>query len=73
MRNHYVIRIVDYKGIETEINLYATQHQVDKVFYALAFASNDGSYSSGVLLLNNKCEKRVLKEYRIKEMEKDVV
>ena len=73
MRNHYIIRLVDYTGIETELKLYATQYQIDKVFYSLAFASNDGSYSSGVLLLNNKAEKKVLKEFRIKELKKNVV
>ena len=67
MRNHYVIRLVDYKGLETEVNLYATEYQVDKVFYSLAFASNNGSYMSGVLLLNNKNEKKQLKTFSIRE------
>lgn len=71
MRAHYIIRLVDYVGVETELNFYATEFQIDKVFYSLAFASNDGSYSSGVLLLNNKVEKRVLKMFEIK-VKKDV-
>lgn len=66
MRSHYIIRLVDYVGIETELNFYATEFQIEKVFYSLAFASNDGSYMSGVLLLNNKAEKRVLKTFEIK-------
>lgn len=66
MRAHYIIRLVDYAGIESELNFYATEFQIDKLFYSLAFASNDGSYSSGVLLLNNKAEKRVLKTFEIK-------
>lgn len=71
MRSHYIIRLVDYAGIESELKFYATEFQIDKVFYSLAFASNDGSYMSGVLLLNNKVEKRVLKTFEIK-VKKDV-
>lgn len=71
MRAHYIIRLVDYVGVESELNFYATEFQIDKVFYSLAFASNDGSYMSGVLLLNNKVEKRVLKTFEIK-VKKDV-
>lgn len=66
MRNHYIIRLVDYSGVEVELNLYATKSQIDKVFYSLAFASNAGSYSSGVLLLNNVVEKRVLNRFEVK-------
>lgn len=71
MRAHYIIRLVDYVGVESELNFYATEFQIDKVFYSLAFASNDGSYMSGVLLLNNKVEKRILKTFEIK-VKKDV-
>ena len=67
MRNHYVIRLVEKDGLETEIKLYATEYQINKVFYSLAYASNNGSYVSGSLLLNNKMERRVLNVFKVKE------
>lgn len=45
MKNHYVLRIYDLANNETAHEFICTKSQMDKVFFALAFASANSTIS----------------------------
>lgn len=51
MKHHYILRLVDLRGIETAHEFICTKSQMDKVFFALAFASCNSTIKHGSLYL----------------------
>ena len=49
MKNHYVLRLTDLAGHETAHEFICTKSQMDKVFFALAFASCNSTIKRGSL------------------------
>lgn len=51
MKHHYVLRLIDLANEEISYEFNCTKSQMDKVFFALAFASCDSTIKRGSLYL----------------------
>ena len=51
MKHHYVLRLTDLANKETAHEFICTKSQMDKVFFALAFASCNSTIKRGSLYL----------------------